>query len=212
MVTRLEAVTRIKRRLSFRTNLDNEIVSELQAAQRSLERGHSLPWFLKQEDQILSFTSGNPSAALPTGFLREVEDQSLSYRLDDMEYPFFPEKKDWEDAFDAYAAAEDGLAQVYVLRKNTIYVFPTPDRDYEMTWGFYKADDILSADSTENQWLLHAEDLLMGKAGKILADDIQNQAASAAFAGMMSTGWAEVFADGIEREASNRDYRLGAGL
>ena len=212
MVTRLEAVTRIKRRLSFRTSLDSDIVSELQLAQKSFERGHSLPWFLKQEDQTLSFTAGTSFVALPSGFLRETEDQSPSYLIDGERYPVFPAKKDWEDAYEAFTGSDPGYAQVYVIRKETFHVFPTPEVDYDLTWGFYQADEELLSDDSENLWLTHAYDLLIGKAGKILAEDIKNQEALASFNLMLSTGWAEIFADGISREDANRHYRFGAGL
>lgn len=212
MVTRLQAVTKIKRRLSFRTNLEDDIVLEIIEAQNRFQRGHSLPWFLKQEDQTLSFVEGTASVALPSDFLRECEDQSPSWRLSDEDYPFFPEKKDWEDAFDAYAIAEDGLAQVYVIRKTTFHVFPTPDRNYDITWGYYGADTELLSDSSTNQWLTHAPSLLIGAAGSILAQDTQNPEALSAFQAMMTTAWAELFAEGVEREDANRNYRLGAGL
>src|SRR3972149_2630820 len=51
--------------------------------QTKLERGPVLPWFLLLTDQSLTLTANQRHINLPTGFLRECDDTSSLFILDD---------------------------------------------------------------------------------------------------------------------------------
>ena len=86
-MTRDDAVTFIKFNLGNRTGteLDAAIIARLAQAQRLLEQGRSLPYFLKLEDQVFVLPPGGADVPFPTGFLREVQDETFHYILHNRE-------------------------------------------------------------------------------------------------------------------------------
>lgn len=216
---RTEAVGIIQRGIGFRDDLSTEIIAALKYAQRTVELGRTLPWFLKEEDQTLTATLGSAEIALPTGFLREVEGESLRYEDESTSHWVFLQKFLDLNRFEDSVTDEDivpGRPRAYYLRKSTVRIMPERDVAYDLTWSYYKADTVLDAD-VENAWLLHAPDILIGKAGMQICDDIGltdagMQARKAAFERKFSEAWVSAFAHDQERDAMNYPLFMGSRL
>ena len=213
-MNRAAAITRVKRGLGFRSDLDDEIASALQEAQRLLERGRTLPYFLLQESQNFAVTSGSAEISLPTGFLREKEDERFYYSNSDDELIFLEKL-----AFDIIKGrfpdtVEDGAPLAYCIRKSTVLIKPDRDTSYTLIWSYYKAADALTS-NIENAWLEEeygAPEVLIGKAGMILSEDLGDAIALGRFTKMFSEGWAGMLSDDIERQAVGRPLNIGARL
>lgn len=184
---RSAAITRIQRGLGFRTDLTNEIISALQEAQRDLEGATSLPWFLTAESQAFAITSGSQTVALPTSFLRVVEDEQPYYRTTAGD-SIFLEKKPFDEAYTYYTSVAAGGPLAYTLRSASITVWPVPDANYSLFWSYYSRGTLLDTDVT-NSWLTYCPELLIGLAGLLIAADLENETATRKF-GAMYTKWA----------------------
>lgn len=211
---RSEAITRIQRGLGFRSDQSDAIVSSLKEAQRHLERGKSLPWFLVQENVTLTFLTGSADVSLPTGFLREKEGESV-YLIDTTTgAPVFLEKVSFDEGSEIYTDddATSMRPQAYTVRKASIRSWPVGrDTSYHAFWSYYKAADELSSD-IQNAWLEHAPEVLIGRAGIILARDLRNKSAVELFTEMYVEAWKGVFAQGIDREDVGDPIRVGGRL
>lgn len=202
------AISRINRGLGFRSISASTIESALLEAQRELEKGKTLPKFLLQEDQTLTLTAGVSYVALPSGFLRVYEENRPHYTPDGEETPVYLEQKLFSEARAAYVDSEDGGPQVYVIRKDTLLVYPVPDDDYTLTWDYYKAAALLTSD-IENEWLANEPDWLIGEAGWRLAMDVRDQTAVQVFDSLRKTARASWLAEEIADEESVGPLYLG---
>lgn len=172
---RTAAVARMKQGLGFRKNLDDVCVAALQEAQREFELGGSLPWFLVEEDATITTEQDSSSIELPDGWLRIYEDEGPYYLDPDgglsyIQFRPYDELKKFYNSTDAGAPA--GLA----IRNGTFAVFPVPDAAYTITLSYYKAADVLTSD-VENAWLANVPDLLINRAGMLVAADIEHSTA-----------------------------------
>lgn len=213
---RSEAVTRIQRGLGFRGDLDAEIVSALQEAQRLLEKGRTLPKFLLQEDQTLTATSGSGEISLPDRFLREFVQEPLRYENTSVSpnTVSFLEKKSLEEARRLYIGADPGTPKVYVIRKSTIAIYPARDTEYSLTWSYFQGAVVLSSD-VENAWLAEITgnpEALIGRAGMILAEDVKDPDALTKFTRMYNIAWGGGLAEDIMDEEENNPVRVGSRL
>lgn len=210
--TRSTAVARVQRGLGFRTDLEDEIIDALQEAQRTLERGKSLPYFLLQEDQTLAVASGSADVSLPTGFIKEKEDEPLRYTDSDGNL-IKPEKLPLDIGTARFLSADAGKPIAYVLRKAGITFFPERDTDYSLTWSYYKAADVLTTDIT-NDWLTYAPEVLVFAAGVIVAADMgaSGEKTLQKFQALYKTAWDGMFANMIERELENKPLKMGSRL
>jgi hypothetical protein len=204
------AVARIQRGLGFRSDLEDEIISALQEAQRLLELGRTLPFFLLQEDEALSITSGSGALALPTGFIREKDDEG-PHLVDDDGKLYFMEKMDFERAKLTFDSDDPGRPLAYVLRKATMLVYPERDTTYDGTWSYYKGADVLTSD-IENAWLQYAPETLIGAGGLIIAKDARNPSAVQIFSEMLGVANAGQFAESILRDEANKPRNMGSNL
>lgn len=205
---RSAAVSRIAEGLGFRADLETTIISRLQESQRLLEKGKTLPRFLLLEDQSLSLAADGQDVALPTGFLRQYEDEPIRYTESATAKKIVVLRKTHVDAIEAYSDAADGPPKVYVLRASTIRFYPIADINYTLTWSYYKAADLLDTD-IENAWLEHASDWLIGDAGERLAKDLRDADAVEVFAEMKVRGREAVFVDDIALDLADRPLVMG---
>lgn len=207
------AVERIQAGIGFRTDLSATIVLRLQEAQDELEHGKTLPRFLIEEDATLTLTVATNSVSLPTGFLREVDDELPRYTQSGATTPTFIKRKYFPDAREAYELDETGGPKVYSLRKSSLYFFPTADQTYSLTWSYYKKADPLTT-NVENAWL--AADvgkwLLIGEAGFRVAKDLRDQSAQDLFNDMRARARAALYGDVVLDEFSAGPIALGEGL
>jgi hypothetical protein len=174
-MTRDEAVTLIQQGLAFRSGNVDQIIAALTKAQNDLERENvTLPWFLIQQDQTISVTASTQAYSLPTGFIKEVEDEGLRYTNSQTGKPVFLIKKPFDEAKDFYTnelEVSTNRPLAYSLRKATIYLWPVPDTSYTLTWSYYAKDTALTS-NVENEWLENIPYLLIAVAGKYMSDDL----------------------------------------
>jgi hypothetical protein len=178
---RSAAISRIQQGLGFRTDLTTVIISALQEAQRDLEGAQTLPWFLINESQSLAVTLASQVVALPTGFLRIVEDEQPYFTL--AGDTTFLEKKPFDEAKIFYSGTDPGTPAAYTLRSASMTVWPVPDANYTLTWSFYARGTLLDGEIT-NTWLTSCPELLIGLAGLLVAADLENEMATKKFGAM----------------------------
>jgi len=216
---RSAAITIIQRGLGFRSDLSDEIISALQEAQRTFELGRSLPWFLKEEDQTLTATSGIADIALPTGFLREVDGECLHYTDSSTGERNFLEKfidlNRLKQTLDN-STVDPGKPTAYYLRKASVAIYPERDASYSLTWSYYKSADALTSD-IENAWLAYAPEAMIGFAGMSVCEDIglsdgAMKARHNRFKERHARGWAALFSEDILREQPNYPLHMGSRL
>lgn len=206
------AVSRIQRGLGYRRDQEENIILALQEAQRLLERGTSLPYFLLQEDEALSITSGSAALSLPTRFLREKTDERPHLTVSNSTY--FLEKVDFDVATERFQNVVSGKPLAYALRKASVLVWPTRDTTYTSYWSYYKGAVPLTS-NVENEWLEEeygAPEVLIGAAGLIVGRDLRIPQAVEIFTSMLAIGWKGMFADGILREEENLPTHIGGKL
>ena len=210
-MNRTAAVNRIKQGVGFRSDLDTVIISALQEAQRELEGGQTLPWFLLQEDQTFAITTVNLGAVpLPTGFLqfhkdegpRTVDPTTLTDR--------FLTAKPYDEAKEFYKTTENGPPLAFTLRSTTVKFWPTPDAAYNVTASYYKRAALLDSD-IENAWLADTgcPDLLIARAGLIVAVDLENETSTKKFAAMFTKWQSWLIAQMTDREESVAPRAMG---
>jgi hypothetical protein len=87
-------------------------------------------------------------------------------------------------------------------------LFKTPDAIYTVKMVFFKQDATLTA-NIENEWLKHIPFLLIGKAGKELAQDLRDANALAFFTDMIAENDSLFTRHNIARRQANREYMIG---
>lgn len=215
---RSAAATIIKRGLGFRTDLDDEIVSALQQAQRLLEQGRSLPDFLKEEDATLTVTSGTGDIAFPTGFIREIQGETF-HRTDATTGRIVKLEKFIDLSLIGQTLVtpetDPGAPVAYYVRKASFAFFPERDADYNLTWSYYKKADELTSD-IENAWLANSPDTLIGRAGMLIAEDLGSDPGMKAryekFKNLHDIAWRGMFSETVLREEANYPAAMGSRL
>lgn len=214
MATRTVAVQRINRGLGFRragNTLESEIVLALQEAQRDLERGKTLPRFLLQEAATVTLTLGASTAPLPTGFLRESDENPPYYFQSGSAKPIYLERKYLKDARLAWLRDDTTVAKppkVYAVRLATFDFIVPSDATYTIYMDYYKAADLLTTD-IENVWLANAPEWLIGEAGLRIAKDTRDADAVKLFTDMRTAGRAAALADDLARELAFGPLEMG---
>lgn len=206
-----DAVARIKRRLLYRSGstIDADIVNALQDAQVRLEGRPFLPWFLVSEVSSILTTSGEERIPLPTGFIREIEQDALWYynsaaATDEQWTPLM------KDDLDALRSAYPGVGapKAYALLDDYFRIFPTPDAAYTLKMIFYKEDTVLDT-NVENGWLLHAPWLMIGEAGADIAASLGMEKAEMRFDKQAADAVRDLFIETTAREEAGRSRVKG---
>lgn len=235
------AVSRIATKVGFRSDLTTNIQNALQDAQDELERKSSLPWFLIQENQPFVVNPTIPATAtpieipLPSGFIKETDwqDGNLRYQLSPAPPgpTVFLEKMDLLKAENYFFGRQTirwnvnieiietmdtqftpGAPYVYVLRRNTVRIYPGPDKVYNLMWDYYAHDVSLVGANLTNQWLTFAPWLLIAMAGILIASDLRDSEAISYFQGLEQRAQQSFLAEQIEREIAGRSFAMGRRL
>ena len=209
------AIADIQKGLGFRTDQFDNCVAALQSAQRLLERGRTLPYFLQEEDVVVPILTGEASFALPERFLREVDDVGL-HTLDDEDRVLYLEKMDHQVAVLRFqhVDADPGRPIAYSLLKATVALWPTTDRDRTLIWTYYRGGESL-ATNIENAWLdeeYGAPEVLIARAGMIVAEDLFNTEAYGKFQRRFLEAYAGMLGDTIQRQEANKPLYMGGRL
>lgn len=221
-MTRTEAVARINDAIGFRATgnpLETKIILRLQEAQRDLEKGKTLPRFLLVEDQTLVLPAGEHAVALPTGFLRDVDDVGVRYYEPNTVRAHFLKRAYFRDAVNVTSFLTGGetlpdqprAPRNYVIRRTTIDFVTVVTQDFTFVWDYYKADAVLTA-NIENLWLANAPEWLIGEAGLRIARNLGNQQAAADFDAMRTQGRAATFGETLASELSSGPLQMGGNL
>ena len=209
-LTRDDAVSRIQNLLGYTTARTAEIQNALQDAQLELEQDAYLPWFLLTDASVptqLVTVASSRAVALPTGFLREYEDDALYYLNADDE--FIPLEKDELEYLNTTFLATSGVPQAYAITLSSFIIFPLPDAVYNLRINqYYKADAILSSNIT-NQWLTYTHELIIGEAGMKIAPGLRDSAGISIFKSMAIRGKKRLISGSEAREHANRRYIMG---
>lgn len=209
-MTRDEAIAEIQWHLGNRSDLFDQIALALARAQRQLETGRTLPWFLLEEDATLSLLTGSADGAFPTGFLREYEDEAFHYT--GVDGAVYLEKTDLRNGNRRFADEDSGPPQAYAIRETGWKFWPERDIAYDLTYSYYKSAGSLASNVVDNAWLVNVPEALIGKAGSIVAAVIAHDRAKALFDEMFLIAFAEVIAENEERVRENKPLYLGARL
>lgn len=212
------AIARIKRGLGFMTGTsrDAAIVDALSEAQRELEMGKTLPRFLLEQDQPLNVLAGASSAPIPTGFLRQFDDERLHFLPTDSELTVFLNRKLYIDGILAYRRNDAGVViarsaspKIYVIRKDTIDFLSPMDRNYSFLWSYYKrAADLASASG--NAWLDNVPEWLIGEAGMRIAADARDAPAVQLFQQMALKAQSAYLKEIAASDEADGPYVMGA--
>lgn len=215
-MTRDEAVARIQQGLGFRDDLTSQIVGALQEARRYLETGRSLPDFLFQESQTLAVPAGSAVVAYPTRFLREFQEEGLWYvQAAEPDSVLLLEKLDFEIGNRRFQGSDAGPPMAYTTRQSGLKFWPTRDIAYTLNWSFYRRSVSLATNVANNEWLADddgAPEALIGRAGMIIASDLNDKPSYDKFASMYSVAWNAITTDSDLVDEENRPLAMGSRL
>lgn len=207
-----EAMLQVRTLLGFRTDLTQATLTQLTRAQEELERGPTYPWFLLSEEATTLTSENARRVQLPPDFIAEYEYGALWYVPDDVEVDELElDKKDYDDLRKSYGTTAMGPPCAYAKDGFYFRIFPLPDAEYTLKMLYYKKDQPISSVSTDatNKWLTYAPNVLIGKAGKILAIAAGNQMALGAFTEMETQGRVLLRTQNEEQKHTNRSYQMG---
>ena len=215
-MTKAEAISRIQQGLGWRDDKDTEITLELRLVQDLLEKGQSLPPWLLAGTGYLTGTANQEYIALPTGFIRFDED--LEFSTTDSDGVLQPVTQvDYRELLQlgqdpVDGSTETGRVKWVALRWSRLYVRPVPTSSFTITCDWYAADEDIGglASSGTNNWLTYGHDILLGKAGQRMAQDLHNDKAERNFTELYQTGQARLLTEIAMRKQNARRYRVGA--
>jgi len=198
-------------RLGNRTDLNANIVAEMQLAQTALEKAKVTRklWFLLSEESETACIgdSVEERIQLPSDYLAEYEDGDLVL-IDADGDEVFLEKKAWDSLRRAYRDTDAGTPAYYALVGDYLRLFPTPDSNYAVWMVYYKAALALTTD-IENAWLANAPELLITATGKRMAQYMQNPKLFTTFDGQYKEAEGDILKAQTAREVDNQELEMG---
>lgn len=198
------AMSRLGSRKSQR--LRDSVVSEINQAIVTLERGTFLPWFL-QNTASLVFAAGDTIKALPATFAREQED-TRPYFLTDTKATFLTKR-----LYPQLLREEPNEIALYSINGNDFHLRRVPTEaitiyvDYYARIGGTLVDN---EDAISNSWLLDASDWVLGKALKTVAlGPGGNRNLATDMAALETSARNDIYAYHESRVHTNQDYEVG---
>lgn len=168
-----DLITILLNRLGRRNDatLRASAVDEINMAQKQLESGRFLPWFLLKSMPAGVVTAiGDVDIDLPDDFIREEEDSQV--KLKDPTNNENLLKKATEDVLQhKYQNASNARPKYYAIVNRTMYFWPRPDAVYVVHYWYYASQPqiIDVATTATNPWLVYAPDWILSQAGFQLA-------------------------------------------
>lgn len=213
-MTGAEALTMLMARLGGRTNttLRANILLEMKQTQKRLERGPFLPWFLITDDDSLTLTANSRIRALPTNFLRELDEEGLVEIQDEDDEWVSCTKEDYDYLYGKYGSDETSeLPLEYALVGSDLHFFPIPEVASPIRLSYYGAATDIADDSSEPAWLKYAADWIMGETGIIVASLHVREDADVVgyFTSLAKAGRDAVYAAHIARQEANTNRNMG---
>lgn len=212
-MNRATAVSTIQQLLGFRSDLETEIITALQQAQVELEAEAELPWFLVSEVSQITTTVDESRVPLPTDFIKEASEEEggglfLFDSAADEDEQWTPLEKVNLSAIRAMYQSSDGTPAVYALDDQYFRLGPIPDDAYVLKMIFYQKDDILDS-NIENKWLSKAPEILVGIAGRKIAEAVRDAGALQTFANMEARGRKRLEDFAVARQEEGRTRQMG---
>lgn len=196
----------LRNRLGNRTDLDTNIQLELGIAQEHMENNLAdpiMPWFMERRASI----TATGKAAVPTDFIREVDDCLPIFRLSSQAGYTELQKVFPEDLTKAKLAGRSDPPNIYALVGQEIELYPEPDGEYVLEFLYYGSEEKLSNATQGNGWSNHAPELLVAAAGKRLATYIHDAALAGVFDQDMVIAQQHLAEASKERKYANIDMR-----
>lgn len=206
-MNRTEAVEKIQRILGFRSDLNSQIISEINEALTRLEMGATKPWFLITLEGILSLSTVTNVFDLPSGFIEEYEEGSC--QIQDLEGNWTEVIKNDLDELRRIYKSDTGLPEGYAIVGKSIAFFPWPDENYVVKLDYCRKDTALTEGNSTNQYLTHIPELVIGMAGRRIAQAIRDKEAVSFFKEMEADARVELYRQNESRKAANATYQIG---
>jgi hypothetical protein len=216
-MNKAQIISAIQQRLSNRTGLSSEIITELDLQQSTIleRKGRVVPWFLTSEVATATLFAGEDRLPVPLNFLVESEAGGLFYYVPTAQAGGEPwnrlTKLEWTDAILQYQNTE-GSPIVYSLAGEYFRVRPLPDQSYTLKLLYIRAEPSFSGqgDDFTNAWSRFAPDLLIATVAEAMARlYIQDFELATALAQDVERGWDRVFAETEAQANTNRSYTMG---
>ncbi len=201
------AVSIIAQRLGNRTDLNDQIIAEMQFAQEALETEDYKPHFLLSEFADTTTTIGEERLAVPSNFIQEYDEGTLWYYDTTGATPVWTplRKRAVEDIKNAGLA--EGPPQYYSIGNGYFRLGPVPDAEYSIKMLYYKRDTVLTS-NIENGWLKYAPRLLIARTGLDVATFIRDPQLVQIFGQLYTDARAKFIANEEGRKHANMDYRM----
>lgn len=208
-----DAIQEIQEGIGYREDKAGEIRRALQRAQRMLERGASLPWWLRKSKALIVAVDTN-SVELPNDFIRISRDYAPYYTTSEGGRKYLEEVLP-DDGFERWKDEEDegletGGLRAYSIEGGFFTVFPIADEEYTITLTYYKKADELDDDTGTNEWLDNAFDLMIAHAGVYIASQLRNEGAAAIFAARLQEARRVHFSEIALRDDDERPIEMGS--
>lgn len=205
--------SQLLRRCGRRSSADplaDDVLTEMDMAQRRLERDSFKPWFLLSEMRTAVTIPNEERLAVPEDFLEEVEEGSL-WRYDPAAIPALSElkKTDYDLLVAQYPIP--GLPLKYSLTDNYFRLRPVPDAIYQIQCQFYISHALPSTlFGGPNAWTAFAPDWLISETGRVIASTyIRDQELAAIFASEAQMARARCYKETIQRTEANYNRQMG---
>jgi hypothetical protein len=144
---------------------------------------------------------------LPTGFLKFHKDEK-PHRTSVENGKMYLTAKPFDEADLFYADTAAGEPQAYTLRSTAVKFWPVPNATYAVTASYYVRGTLLDAELT-NAWLTEAPELLIARAGLIVAIDLENETSTKKFAAMFTKWQSWLIAEMADREEHDMVRAMG---
>lgn len=209
MTTLGDMVTIISQRSGNRDDLEDRIKSEQRFVQKTVLEGTGAfkPWFLESDPEPLVTVAGVDSVAFPNDYLGEIENSMIWYQDDEGTWHKLVKKP-----YDYVVSRDDerGPPKYFVIAATSFYIYPTPDKVYNLRFRYYQKEPELVNDADTNLWLLHAEDLFFTEVGAVINEfhTIDAQKA-AAFKEAARVARQRLFVLNEAKANVNRVYEMG---
>lgn len=187
-------------------------VLEAQLVQQTeLEGGAFLPWFLVSRSQTGTLSVGAREHVVPTGFIRELDEESALLVTNPAGNEITLIKKPYDELrrWHGLEATAD-VPENYCLSGSHFLIFPLPNLALATRYRCYKGATLLNDDGVETSWSRYAPDLLLAHTGyNVATKHLAWPEKAAEFKDDKSTAMGRLIAMDTARAEANIDRNMG---
>ena len=215
-MTGQDALTLLMSRLGNRTEpeLRATCLSEMKLVQETrLEQGPIKPWWMtKGLSPALTMTPGSRVVALPADFVMELQEETSFHVTDSAGNSHPLQKRPWDELLNWFGAeANSDLPLDYALIGANLEFFPEPNLALQITGAYYAKQTAPADNSSENNWLKYAADLLIAETGIVMAEmhvQVEDNIV-ARFQNTVTRAWDRINRENTARAEANMNRRMG---